>query len=72
MTSRPDNAYTALVRHVIDDGARTFRTALLVLVLALAVVGIVVSVALTSGGLGTAAVAATALLGGAARAIRRR
>ncbi|MEU4247511.1 hypothetical protein AB0F15_08890 [Amycolatopsis sp. NPDC026612] len=72
MTNRPDNAYTALVRHVVDDSARTFRTALLVLVVALAVVGIVVSVALTSGGLGTAAVAATALIGGAARALRRR
>ncbi|MFJ1758748.1 hypothetical protein ACIOD2_00430 [Amycolatopsis sp. NPDC088138] len=72
MANRADNAYTALVRHVVADGARTARAAVLILVVTVAVAGVVATVALTAGGLGATCLGGVTLAGAALRAFRRR
>jgi hypothetical protein len=61
--AKPDTALTSLVRHVVDDGARTRRAIALIVTLILAgalgmgvvaVVALIVGVPATLGGLGTA------------------
>jgi hypothetical protein len=76
-TSGRDRQYIQLVRHVVDDGGRTRRAALLILVLAVAIglaTGTLVTAYLITGITGPAIIGGATVAGAAGRVLvgRRR